>query len=654
MGSRVIWCLLLLICNSVYAQEEEPIQLSEQQEQTLSGNEEQALAENDELTQQLQSYARRKLNLNTADAAALESLGLLHALQIEQFLLYRRTLGPLISIYELQAVPGFNVPLIRTLLPYVQAGNGLEPYYTLKDYVQRGKHSLLLRYTHPFQSEVKYNGNPDKMMLRYRYQFSRYASWGIVMEKDAGEELFAGKQKSGFDHYGIHLFFRNVERIKALALGDYTVNMGQGLIQWHGLAFGKSSAVMHTKREGDVLRPYASAGEFFFYRGAGITYQTGPFTFTAFISGRKLDARIGEVPDSAGTLVSTGYHRTDAEAALKGNITQSSAGTVLKWSAAKGHIAWNVIAHQFSKPLSKGDKAYQLYAATGSRWLNTSIDHAFNWRNLHFFGETAINKQGKMAILQGAMITLAHNVDMGILYRKESTAYETLYGNTFGENATPGNESGLYTAISLRWGAKWEFSAYADVFRFPWLKYRINSPSEGYDVLMSMTWRPDKTTELNAQFRYDDKPLIQRQQLRAQWSMKITDEVIWRSKIQVSKARNIQQSHTEAPLNEEPPLNPAHPATPAHPAPTSFLAHHQCQAKWKHWRLTAGYTWFDTAETEGLYLTGQQFPGDNALSRFSGKGYSTRLAIQFHKIWCHWVRTVTKEVNTAVMLQYQL
>lgn len=621
MGSRIRCCLLLLLLECGYAsaqEEEEPVQLAELQEQT-------ALPENDEQTQQWESYARRKLNLNTADANALASLGLLHALQIEQFLLYRRTLGPLISIYELQAVPGFHLSLIRTLLPYVQAGNGLEPYYTWKDYVQRGKHTLLLRYTHPFQSTREYNGSPDKMMLRYRYQFSRYASWGIVMEKDAGEELFAGNQKKGFDHYGMHIFFRDVGRIKALALGDYTVNMGQGLIQWHGLAFGKSSAVMHTKREGEVLRPYASAGEFFFYRGAGITYQKGPYSFTAFVSGRKLDARIGEVPDSAGTLVSTGYHRTDAEAALKGNITQSSAGAVVKWSTSKGHIAWNMIAHKFSKPLSKGDKAYQLYAATGSQWLNTSIDHAFSWRNLHFFGEAAVSKQGKTAILQGAMVTLAHNADIGILYRRESKAYETLYGNSFGESPAPGNESGLYTALSLRWGSKWELSAYADVFRFPWLKYRINSPSEGYDVLTSVAWRPDKTTELNAQFRYDDKPFMQRKQFRAQWSMKVTNEITWKSKVQLSQSES-----------------------------TSFLADHQCQARWKNWRVTAGYTWFDITGTEGLYLTGQQFPGDHSLTRFSGKGSSTRLAIQFRKIWCHWTRTVTNEVNTAIMLQYQL
>lgn len=633
--------LPVFICQMAYAQEEKAKQeeVQTEREQPELEQQEHTLPENDEQTQQRELYTHRKLNLNTADAAALESLGLLHALQIEQFLLYRRTLGPLISIYELQAVPGFSVPLIRTLLPFVHAGNGLEPYYTWRDYVKRGRHTLLARYTRPFQTTAHYRGSADKMLLRYRYQFSRYASWGLVMEKDAGEK--------GFDHYGIHVFLRNIGRMKALALGDYTVNMGQGLIQWHGLAFGKSSAVMHTKREGDVLRPYASAGEFFFYRGAGLTYQTGPYTFTAFISGRKLDARIGEVVDSAGTLVSTGYHRTNAELALKGNITQTSAGAVLKWSVKGGHLAWNIIGHRFSKPLSKGDKAYQLYATEGSHWLNTSIDHAFNWRNLHFFGEAALSKQGEMAILQGAMLTLAHGVDLGVLYRKEDPAYETLYGNSFGESPTPGNESGFYTALLLKWGAKWELSAYADVFRFPWQKYRIDKPSEGYDVLMSMTWRPDKKTELNAQLRYDDKPLMQRQQLRAQWNMQITEGVVWKSKVQVSRVLNPENSPPDqAPLT-------------VNAVPASFLAHQQCHIKRNRWQITAAYTWFDTAETEGLYLTGQGFPGDHSLTRFSGKGSSTRLTLQYnlfkkHKIWCRWETTTTKEKTTAVMLQYQL
>src|SRR5690606_13896384 len=111
MGKGMMIVVCFLCCITVYAQEEETSaqleQLGEQTEQDVP------LPEEDEHTQTLQAFARRRLNLNTADAGALQSLGLLDALQVSQFLLYRKLLGPLISIYELQAVPGFDLPLIR-------------------------------------------------------------------------------------------------------------------------------------------------------------------------------------------------------------------------------------------------------------------------------------------------------------------------------------------------------------------------------------------------------------------------------------------------------------------------------------------------------------------------------------------------------------
>ena len=80
------------------------------------------------------------------------------------------------------------------------------------------------------------------------------------------------------------------ESFRPLALGDFTVNMGQGLIQWQSLAFKKSVDVMGIKRQSAVLRPYNSAGEFNFHRGAGITIKKGNIEATAFASIRKLSA----------------------------------------------------------------------------------------------------------------------------------------------------------------------------------------------------------------------------------------------------------------------------------------------------------------------------------------------------------------------------
>jgi hypothetical protein len=57
--------------------------------------------------QNLEQYSRAPLNLNTADEAELSEFFFLTPLQIQNFLQYRKRLGELLSVYELQAVPGW-------------------------------------------------------------------------------------------------------------------------------------------------------------------------------------------------------------------------------------------------------------------------------------------------------------------------------------------------------------------------------------------------------------------------------------------------------------------------------------------------------------------------------------------------------------------
>ena len=92
-----------------------------------------------------------------------------------------------------------------------------------------------------------------------------------------------------------------------MAMGDYTVNLGQGLIQWQSLAFEKSPEVMAIKRQAPVLVPYRSAGEFYFNRGIGITLQKGRFETTAFASYKKISGNI--VSDTVCTFYKFAYIR---------------------------------------------------------------------------------------------------------------------------------------------------------------------------------------------------------------------------------------------------------------------------------------------------------------------------------------------------------
>ena len=74
-----------------------------------------------------------------------------------------------------------------------------------------------------------------KYFIRYTYNYKQLLSFGFTGEKDAGEPFFRNAQRYGFDFYSFHFFLQQTGIIQSLAIGDFTVNMGQGLIQWQSI-----------------------------------------------------------------------------------------------------------------------------------------------------------------------------------------------------------------------------------------------------------------------------------------------------------------------------------------------------------------------------------------------------------------------------------
>ena len=90
----------------------------------------------------------------------------------------------------------------------------------------------------------QYKGSQQRYYARYRYNYGNKISYGITAEKDPGEEFFTGSQKRGFDFYSAHFYMSDVGAFKHIALGDYTIRLGQGLVAWTSLGFRKGSYVM--------------------------------------------------------------------------------------------------------------------------------------------------------------------------------------------------------------------------------------------------------------------------------------------------------------------------------------------------------------------------------------------------------------------------
>ena len=540
-----------------------PSTSAEQQMENNTENNADAETEDDAYQQQLQQYIKHPINLNIADESELRELKLLTPLQIENFVSYRNLLGRIISVYELQAVPTWSVDVIEKILPYIIIGNTENAFITIKNRLKNGEHSFLARVSQILQRSKGYlldsssthnfyAGSPQKILIRYKYQYKNLLQYGIIGEKDAGEQFFRGKQRAGFDFYSAHFFTRNMGTIKALALGDFTVNMGQGLTQWQNLAFKKGGDVLNIKRESAVLRPYNSAGEINFHRGVGITISRRHFETSAFASYKKIDANL--ITDSSQTtedyissLQTSGYHRTKSEITDKGIQHQVAFGGNISYKYKLLHLGLNGIQYKFKLPINKGNEPYNIYALKGSALGNYSFDYSYTFKNLHFFGEAASSNNGGKGFINALLVSIAGNADMSLVYRNISPGYQSLYSNAFTENTNPANEKGLYTGLSLHTAGPWKLDAYADFYKIPWLKLRVDGPSAGQDYLVQLTYKPNKQFELYSRFRYSSQvvnfnpdaitlsPVIAqpRKNWRSQFSFKISPTLTLKSRVEM-------------------------------------------------------------------------------------------------------------------------
>ena len=118
----------------------------EQQLENLS-DVDQAETEDDSFLQKLSQYRSNPINLNVAEAGELKELKILTDLQIGNFVAYRGLFGSFINVYELQAIPTWDVNTIRKLLPFVTLYSTISLGDDFGTRIKGGTHVLLFRFS---------------------------------------------------------------------------------------------------------------------------------------------------------------------------------------------------------------------------------------------------------------------------------------------------------------------------------------------------------------------------------------------------------------------------------------------------------------------------------------------------------------------------
>ncbi|PJA09906.1 MAG: hypothetical protein COX70_00465 [Flavobacteriales bacterium CG_4_10_14_0_2_um_filter_32_8] len=510
--------------------EEEKNKIIEKRVEYLIEDAEESDADYNTILDQLSNYFNHPLNLNKADLNELEELGLLTNIQINNLLAHIEKNGKLMTLEELQTIDGFGADVINLIFPFVKVSSNLDsPQFSLNDLLKNGENELFIRYKTVLEEKKgfspitdsalaaspnsRYIGDEANFYTRYRYKYGNHISFGITAEKDAGEEFFNGAQKNGFDFYSAHFFIRNQGKIKQLAIGDYQAQFGQGLTYWSGAAFGKSADIMSLKRSGGGLKPYTSVDESLFLRGGGIAFQFNKIEATAFYSYNNIDANIDLIDSSTvdeevlaiTSIQQTGFHRTVNEIEDKDAITQQQIGGHLAFKTRKVNIGLTGINSTINTDFIPDIQTYSQFRNSNNQQTNIGADYSWIYKNFNFFGEFSKSITAGNAFVSGALITLDPKLSLAVLYRDYQRDFHPISSAGIGENSTNENEKGVLMGFVAKPLKNITLSAYYDQFTFPWLKYGIDAPSNGYQYLAQLTFTPSKKLEMYVRIRERNK-----------------------------------------------------------------------------------------------------------------------------------------------------
>lgn len=458
---------------------------------------------------QLEDYRQHPLDINKADKADFGNFPFLSELQLNALFEHIALNGPLLELYELQSIAYFDLTTIQQLLPFIRVN--IDPNWNrLKGLRFKSYNSITTRIQRIIEPQAgylqpgTYEGSAYKLYTRYTYNYKNILSANLTAEKDAGEPFFRKYNPQGFDFYSGSVALNNIKQLKKLIIGDYEVQLGQGLAFYNGLSLGKSTEVIAIAKNAAGIRPYRAVNEAFFLRGIAAEGQLKRWNALFFASYRHQDALV-RATDSSNSIQSnevSGMHRTLKEYVSKNTLLQKVIGSQIKYNFKKIQLGINWTRMQF-----KGLRAesIHLFEQGNPQEKNiASVQYQWNLASSYLFGELAYSN-GATANIHGLILALSPQMAISLAYRRYEPLYEAFYTRALSENTYPRNEQGWYTGISFYPNKRWKWNSYLDLYRFPLAQYHKISPSAGFDLFTQLNYTPSKRLKLYGRYRNQHK-----------------------------------------------------------------------------------------------------------------------------------------------------
>ncbi len=461
------------------------------------------------------------LDLNTGDPAEILQSPLLTPAQAQGILRHRARFGRFLKVEELQVVDELDTMIIRRIRRFLQCGMPVvDSRFRPSAVLAAARHELTVRGRRNLGDKSGYSsdgnypfytGDPNQLYLRYKMTAGSHFSAGVVMEKDAGERFLDRSNGGRIDYFGWHVFFRPSTKVKMMAVGDYQVQFGQGLVAWNGISLGKSTEVHQVYRRGTGFRPYSSSGETGFYRGLALAIGNRRTTLHTWFSYRRLDASLFPVDTTftlfeVSSIQQSGLHRTWEEISRKANLGQTVAG--VHWQHEEKRWRHEMTAQYtgYEYPLWPGDDPYERFDFGGKAYISVGYSGRLLLPNGSAYTEIASDREGDIAYLGGIVLMTDKQFTISLQGRHYPRDFQSPGADALREGSKVQNEDGLFIGALWQLHQQFRVQGYLDLFRFPWLRYTTSAPVSGKEWLVQATYLPARTTEVYLRFRQEEKP----------------------------------------------------------------------------------------------------------------------------------------------------
>ena len=492
-------------------------------EQLVDNNDEISSSNWQNLMEDLAELKEHPININTATKEQLERFPFLSDRLVENILYYIYKHGPMLTEKELMMVQDMDIRTARVLKLFItfQQPDKEPSKPTLKNIFKYGKHELSTRVDIPFYTRAGYQPytsayieeNPNKRYLgtrfyhnvRYQFHYSDKVYVGLTSEKDAGELFFAGKNGKGYDYYSPYIYVRNIGKLNALALGNYRLSYGYGLVMNTDFGMGKTATLSTLGNKARGIKKHSSTDEYNYFQGiAGSIYLTKRLTADAFYSYRKMD---GIVDNSFITSIKEdGYHRIPRDYEKKNTFTNQLIGSNIHYNGKYFEAGLTAVYNVFNKVLKPTPRAYNKYYPQGRDFFNAGINYKFFWKKFTLQGETAMDKHGKVATMNMLSYSPKESLRLLVMNRFYDVAYQSIYARSIGEGSSVQNESGFYIGLETSFLRYFKLMTYGDFFYFPYKKYQLSkNGTSGFDGVTQLSYSPSYQLDMLIRYRYKNK-----------------------------------------------------------------------------------------------------------------------------------------------------